>query len=118
MHEEYSNIHFWGRVSHSEALAIVASSNYSIIIREPTRKNNAGFPTKFVESISLGTPVLCNKFSDVDRYLTDNQNGGIIRKDKIKEDILYFSQQHIVVDSSTFSYRNYIQKIEDFIANL
>ncbi|WP_156499751.1 glycosyltransferase, partial [Oleiphilus sp. HI0061] len=34
-----------------------------------------GFPTKFVESFSVGTPVIANHTSDLAEYLKDEQTG-------------------------------------------
>ena len=42
------------------------------------RYAKAGFPTKVVESLSLGTPMLCNLSSDLAMYLTDGENSIII----------------------------------------
>ena len=42
-------VKFLGRVTHKEAIDTIKCADYSIFIREQSRKNNAGFPTKFVE---------------------------------------------------------------------
>ena len=60
------SVSFLGRVDHLEALRIVRSSDWSIIIRENNRVVKAGFPTKIVESISCGIPVVANKFSNIE----------------------------------------------------
>lgn len=65
---DFTNIEFLGRVDHFDALQIVSECNYAIFFRDPTRVNNAGFPTKFVEAISLGVPVITNKTSDLEHY--------------------------------------------------
>ena len=74
------NITFMGRVSHEESLLIMAKSHYSCFFRENTRKSNAGFSTKFVESISVGTPVITNDTSDLS-YWIDKLDAGTIVKD-------------------------------------
>lgn len=68
---------FWGKVSHSEVLKEVSKSDFSLIIRESIRRNNVGFPTKFGESITCGTPVIVSDFSDVVRY-TKEYGVGIV----------------------------------------
>ena len=70
-----SNIRFHGRVSNSEAIKKVKEADFSIFIREENLVTKAGFPTKFVESISCGIPVLTNKSSNIDDYLKDGTNG-------------------------------------------
>jgi len=69
-------IHFWGSVPHEMVLDSLRNSDFQIIIREPTRRNNAGFPTKFAESIYNGVPVIVSNFSDV-HYYVDTYKIGI-----------------------------------------
>lgn len=66
---------FMGRLSHVESLEQVKGADFSIFMREDTRVNNAGFPTKFAESISCGVPVITNKTSNLSDYLRDGENG-------------------------------------------
>jgi glycosyltransferase involved in cell wall biosynthesis len=72
------NIHFMGRLSHRKAIAIVKSSDFTIFYRGDTLTNRAGFPTKFAESISLGTPVITNSSSNVADYLNKYRIGFLI----------------------------------------
>ena len=75
-----------GILSHDETLELVRSADYSIIIRPPIRSVQAGFPTKFVESLAVGTPVIANITSDLDSYLNDGVNG-LICEDSTLESI-------------------------------
>ena len=61
-------IFFHGRVDHNEAMRIVADADYSVVYRLKNRMTMAGFSTKFVESISCGTPVLMTDTSEYMRY--------------------------------------------------
>lgn len=73
---EYSDyLNNVGIVSHSFAVELVRSSDFSVFLRRDCRNSNAGFPTKFGESLSVGTPVICNITSDIGRYLQDGING-------------------------------------------
>ena len=63
--EEHRNISFCGRVSHEEAVKAICDADFQILIRDNTLKNNAGFPTKFVESISCCTPVIATLTSNI-----------------------------------------------------
>lgn len=72
------NIKFHGRVSNKEVIKRLKESDYSIFIREDNLVTKAGFPTKFVEAISAGTPVLSNKCSNIDDYLINGVNGFFI----------------------------------------
>jgi glycosyltransferase involved in cell wall biosynthesis len=58
-----------GRVSIERAMEEVRNADFSILFRPKRRYSEAGFPTKVVESLSLGTPLLCNLSSDLGEYL-------------------------------------------------
>ena len=112
-----SAVLFHGRVSHTETLKAVSNADYSLIIRESSRKNNAGFPSKLVESVSCGTPVLTTDISNVKDYVGDGKNGFIISIDSLKED-LEFAIENIkktTVDSDLFDYRKYIPIMKDLL---
>ena len=71
-------IRCFGRVPRDAALQVVASSDFSVILRPQERFANAGFPTKFVESLSLGVPVIANATSDLAEYLVDGREGYLL----------------------------------------
>lgn len=71
-------LRFHGRLSHQAALDLLKSSDFSIFYREDCRMTRAGFPTKFVESISCGVPVITTITSDLGNYLRDGKNGLVI----------------------------------------
>lgn len=64
-----------GRVSHEQSVAITRTADFSIFLRQINRVSSAGFPTKFGESLSLGTPVITNLTSDLAEHLDDGVNG-------------------------------------------
>ncbi|SDF02017.1 glycosyltransferase [Ulvibacter litoralis] len=78
------SISFYGRVSHSESVRLLKSSDFSIFIRDENIVTKAGFPTKFVESITCGIPVLTNKNSNIVDYLTEGENGFLISTESDK----------------------------------
>jgi glycosyltransferase involved in cell wall biosynthesis len=49
-----------------------------MIVRPQDRFANAGFPTKFVESLSLGVPVMANGTSDIAEFLRDGRDGYLL----------------------------------------
>ncbi|MFZ1290154.1 MAG: glycosyltransferase [Melioribacteraceae bacterium] len=69
------NIEFLGRVSHLKSLNLISESDFSIFVRKNNVVTKAGFPTKFVESITCGTPLLTNKSSNLDDFLIEGKNG-------------------------------------------
>ena len=69
------SIHFLPRMSHEEVLQQLEKADFTILIRpEHLRYAKAGFPTKVPESLSAGTPIICNLTSDLAMYLTDGVN--------------------------------------------
>ena len=64
-----------GRVPQDKVAEYVAMADFSVLLREPAHFANAGFPTKFVESMANGTPVIANLTSDLGLYLQDGVNG-------------------------------------------
>ena len=72
------NILFHGRVPHLEALKAVQNADFQFLIRDNNLKNNAGFPTKFVESISCCTPIIATLTSNIGDYLKDGFNGFVV----------------------------------------
>jgi glycosyltransferase involved in cell wall biosynthesis len=72
-------VHVLGRVPQTEISSILQQADFSVLLREPLRFAQAGFPTKFVESMSNGTPVIANITSDLGNYLHDGIEGFIAR---------------------------------------
>lgn len=74
-----------GRVPHAEALEWVQKADYTLLLRDASlRYAKAGFPTKIVESLSCGTPPVCNLSSDLSLYLKDGENA-VLAKDHSPE---------------------------------
>lgn len=63
-----------GRIPHGEVLNRVRSADYTVLLRPNLRYANAGFPTKVVESMTCGTPVVCNLTSDLGQHLREGKN--------------------------------------------
>ena len=118
-----------GKVSHAEAIRLVGGSDFSILLRYPKRYADAGFPTKVVESMAMGTPVICNLTSDLHKYVHDGISG-IVCKDHHVESLINaltrvdaMSSQEILIMGKnarkiaevSFDYRSYIGPIDDFI---
>lgn len=61
-----------GRVPRSVVLENLKKSDFTVLLRSETARNTrAGFPTKVIESISTGTPVIMNYTSDLHMYFHD-----------------------------------------------
>lgn len=114
---DYENVHFFGRVDHHDALRMVAESDYALIIRPESRLTRAGFPTKFVEAISCGTPVISNKNSNVSDYLQDGVNGFLVDNCGLREVLEYITNTsaQLSVDRTIFDYRRYVEQMTIFL---
>lgn len=117
--DEY--IHFHGRVSHMEALEFVKKADFSIFLRNNNLTNTAGFPTKFVESISCGTPVITNPSSNLSSYFKKYPDLGVLI-DSLTEDSINLGimvaisqskeqirlKKQFCLNCRLFDYRNYL----------
>lgn len=68
-------VEYVGKLTHQECLDMVASSDFSVIVRDDKRVTRAGFPTKFSESFACGTPVISTPSSNIADYLENGVNG-------------------------------------------
>lgn len=74
--EDY--IEFKQYLSHEETLQYVLGSDYYIFVRPDNIRNNAGFPTKFVEAYTCGIPIIATNISDIKDYLSEAESGTLI----------------------------------------
>lgn len=122
----------FGLLPYQKTWELIRSSDYSVVIRKPLRYAQAGFPTKVVESLALGTPVICNITSDLGSYIHDGAEGFVSedwRKDNIakcldralslagrqKGEMRRAARQCAI---EHFDYRNYIEGLSQFIRSL
>ncbi len=78
-----TGIKCFGVVSQSQALSIIRDADFSVLLRPNKRYAKAGFPTKFVESLSVGTPVVANHTSDLADYLIDGETGIVCQNESV-----------------------------------
>ena len=106
---------FWGRVEHQKALQVVKQSDWSIILRENTRLVKAGFPTKVVESISCGTPVIANNFSNIFEYLTDEDSICVESLEDVTEKLKIACVRSCIVNKNIFDYHNFLEELKQVL---
>ena len=119
------NIQFLGRISHSDNLKVVKASDFLVFFRDKTRVNQAGFSTKFVEAISLGTAVVTTDTGDLKEYIHKYKCGIIIKNKNDLVQILNSDMNSLkkyskdAMQSSTiFDYHNYTSKIACWIGSM
>lgn len=119
------NITFLDRLTHAETLRYVKMADFTMFFRDDTRMTKAGFPTKFVESISCGTPVITTRSSDLEEYLIEGQNGYFIENkesiNSVLEKVFRLSQAQIrtmkkkCYESKNFYYEQNANEVKLFL---
>lgn len=125
--EAPKNIVFKGRLSHEAAVKELKKADFSIFFRDPTRVNNAGFPTKYVEAAAAGVPVITNHFSDLPKIVVQGKNGFIAENslESIRETVrkvagltveeVRVMKQYCRDHNEMFDYRYYKQAMKEFM---
>ena len=123
---------FLGRVVQNEVPSYYSIADFMVLLREQTRKSNAGFPTKFAESFISGTPVIANLTSDIALYLKDGETGYVVKEpsekciyETLKERVLPLRRDEINAlkdrtkeASMQLDYHYYTTDVNTFICKL
>ncbi|MFI2711454.1 glycosyltransferase family 4 protein [Micromonospora sp. NPDC018662] len=64
-----------GRLPQPMVTNALQEADFSVLVRRPDRAMQAGFSTKFCESLASGTPVIATLTSDLGRYLRHQVEG-------------------------------------------
>lgn len=94
-----ASIRIHGKVKQEEINSFIAEADFTIFTRPDIHCNRYGFPSKFVESLSLGVPVATNLTSDIGLYLRDGHNGFII-EDNSKQAIETVIRKMLMLSSA------------------
>lgn len=124
--EEFRRIYSWknnisnciiflGRVNHEVAVKMVKKADWSIILRDNNRVVKAGFPTKLVESISCGTPVITNDFSNIKEYVSDKECLFVNEWDELYSVIKKACKEKRLPNRNIFDYHNFTDDIKFII---
>lgn len=113
-----------GRLSHKEVLSCLKKSDFHFFIRDVNRVTTAGFPTKFVESVSCQVPVLTNLSSNLEEYI---EECGYIVNAEDEESLLQSLKYPLSltaeeresfrnsINVELFDYNSYLKDIKDFL---
>ena len=126
---ESLDLFFYGRLPHQEALKYLMSADFQIFFRDNIRVNNAGFPTKFVESMSAGIPVITNRISNIDDYIRNGINSFLIDQpaegqicNVLKKVSMLTREEILQIKGNAlrdeFDYRKYIEHLSLFMYSL
>ena len=121
-----NNLIFKGRLPHNEAVKAVLDSDFQMLIREDNLKNRAGFPTKFVESISCCTPLISTLSSNIEDYIIDGKNGFVVDEanclSKVLERVSRLSIEErtemkiFCRENNQFDYHNYTEELKKLLS--
>ncbi|WBB52086.1 glycosyltransferase family 4 protein [Verrucosispora sp. WMMD573] len=70
-----ANVRALGRLAQHEVPFAVQQADFTVLLRRPERASNAGFSTKFCESLANGVPVIANLTGDMAEYLHHGVEG-------------------------------------------
>jgi len=118
-----------GRVSRAESLELVRHAHWMPLIRDDRRFAHAGFPTKLVEAMSVGTPILGNITSDIGEVLKDGVSGivaegatlaatskAIARALEVSGDRHDRMRQAVLASAREFfDYRQYVASLDEWL---
>jgi glycosyltransferase involved in cell wall biosynthesis len=120
---------FTGRLPHPMALQRVAECDFSIMLRPHERYAEAGFPTKLVESLACGVPIIGNLTSDIGMYVRDGIEGIVLRDctpESFAEGVeralsLSAAERQVMREHArrraeeSFDYRNWVERLRQFM---
>ena len=125
-----NKIKFHGYIDNIEAKMKISEADFTILFRDINRMTSAGFPTKVVESISCGTPVITNNTSDLKEYIVQGKNGFLvnteIENNLLEKMVEIISLQRKDINamkeyckvSQLFSHTNYVDEMKQFLSSL
>ena len=120
-------IRFHGRRPREEVRRALREADYSIFLRDETRVTLAGFPSKYSESVALGTPVLTNAMPNVLRYHRQDLTGRLIDRDDRARGEAHLvealavpaaeiqAMKDFCAGSGLFHYRSFLDSVADFM---
>ena len=78
--------------------------------------SRSGFPTKFAEAITCGTPVLTNRTSNIEEYSQKKENAVLLDSINIGTiaEIIENLPFRLNVNKDTFDYKRYINTVSFF----
>lgn len=125
-----NKVKFHGKIDNKDALVKIAESDFTILLRDVNEMTTAGFPTKFVETISCGTPIITTKTSDLEKYVKAGKNGYFVSIDNSNTlqiqlaEVLSLNNSEIenmklyCNESKLFSYERYKERFGLFMESL
>lgn len=74
-----------GRISRKEVLQVYGLCHFSILFRDRKRYAFAGFPTKAMESLATGCPIITNAVGDLSELVANGVNAFILEESQLEQ---------------------------------
>jgi glycosyltransferase involved in cell wall biosynthesis len=121
-----------GRIPPHEVPHLLAECDFSILVRPIAKYSQAGFPTKLVESLAAGIPVITNRTSNISDYITDESDGIFLQGHSVEDIARGLTRTYALGPekwnkmryaarkraSQSFDYRNFIKPMKSFVEAL
>ena len=120
-----------GRANQEDVPRLINECHYTVLIRTPSLRTNAGFSTKMVESFAAGVPVMANLTGDIGEYLKDGINGIIVQDDSVQACEVAIERAFTMLDKNpsmrvharktaedVFEYHNFINQTDAFFKKI
>lgn len=116
------NISFLGKQTHKDTVKHILGCDCYIFIRPSDKRNNAGFPTKFVESFTCGVPIITTDVSDIKEYINTSSNSVLLEnceiqniQEAMKAVLLKAETKNVPVLKTDFHYEEYKTKTKNWL---
>lgn len=118
-----------GRVAQSEVPRLVGQAHFAVLMRPVERYAMAGFPTKVVEALASGTPVMANPTSDIAEFVRHRREGILLDECSVEALVrglrlalsLSYGELVKMADAARkraldcFDYHSYVEPLELFL---
>lgn len=122
--ESLESIVFMGKLSHVDTISYILNSDCNLIVRKADARNNAGFPTKFVEAVTCGKPIIASVVSNIKDYAEEN----CILIDSVDDIKIAEAMRKMLnnanrtkessVLNTTFDYKQYIKYVDEWLQKM
>ena len=112
LQELSGNIFIYGRAKQSDIPRLINDCHFTVLIRKPSLRTNAGFSTKMVESFAAGVPVMANLTGDIGSFLKDGINGIVVRDESTEACMEAIKKAHELLENNPQMRKSALQTAE------
>jgi glycosyltransferase involved in cell wall biosynthesis len=126
-----SKAHLLGYLSRNEVVRYLVNARLLVLVRRNDPDTNSSFPSKLVEFLCTGNPVIAVSVGEISKFLTDGDNAFLVKSADIEglaqkidyvlnnyEDALDVAKKGKMLTASVFNYRFQANRISEFFKTL